>query len=189
MSVIFDRGNAFLNGLVLEAMAVRETDRILEIGCGTGHLIGEMAKSVDRGHIEGVDFSDEMVAVAERRNRDAIASGRVKITRGDFDELEYTSDRFDKVCSVNTVYFWPKPESTARKIADILVPGGTIALAFEDITQLRTKNLSAEVFRLYAVDEVREILVKAGFSNDMEVLTRKRGKLVYHCVVAKTPRA
>ena len=121
MSVVFDRGNAFLNGFVLDAMAVQEDDRVLEIGCGTGRLIGKMAKSIDRGYIEGVDFSDAMVAIARRRNRDSIASGQVKITKGDFDELEYECDCFDKVCSVNTVYFWPRPESTATRIADVLV--------------------------------------------------------------------
>ena len=189
MSVVFDRGNAFLNGFVLDAMAVQEDDRVLEIGCGTGRLIGKMAKSIDRGYIEGVDFSDAMVAIARRRNRDSIASGQVKITEGDFDELEYECDCFDKVCSVNTVYFWPRPESTATRIADVLVPGGTIALAFEDIKQLRNRNLSAEVFRLYAVEEIRELLANAGFSSDIDVLTREKGKLLYHCVVAKTPRA
>ena len=189
MSVVFDRGNAFLNGVVLDAMAVQEDDRVLEIGSGTGRLIGKMAKSIDRGYIEGVDFSDAMVALARRRNRDSIASGQVKITKGDFDELKYECDCFDRVCSVNTVYFWPRPESTATRIADVLVPGGTIALAFEDNKQLRNRNLSAEVFRPYAVEEIRELLANAGFSSDMDVLTREKGKSLYHCVVAKTPRA
>ena len=189
MSVVFDRGNAFLNDLVLDAMAMQEGDRVLEVGCGTGRLIREMTKTIDRGYIEGVDFSDEMVAIAKRRNRGFIASGRVKITRGDFDELEYECGCFDKVCSVNTVYFWSRPESTAKRIADVLVPGGSIALAFEDIKQLRERNLSAEVFRLYTVEEVRELLANTGFSSEIDVLPRKQGKSLFHCVVAKTPRA
>lgn len=189
MSVIFDRGNAFLNGLVLEAMAVQNGDRVLEIGCGTGRLIGEMAKSNDRGYIEGVDFSDAMVAIADKRNQRNIAREVVGITRSDFDELDYESGRFDKVCSVNAVYFWSQPENTARRIARILVPGGIVALAFEDIMQLRKKKLSTEVFRLYTVEEVRELLTNAGFMSDIEVVTRKRGKSLYHCVVARTPHA
>lgn len=189
MSVIFDKGNAFLNGLVLDAMAVESGERVLELGCGTGRLICEMAKSIDRGYIEGVDFSDAMVAIAEKRNRRSIASGQVKITRGDFDELEYERGCFNKVCSVNTVYFWPRPESTARKIASVLAPGGAVALAFEDIVHLQKRRLSAEIFRLYAVEEVRELLSNAGFMSDIGVMTRKRGKLLYHCVVARTPYA
>lgn len=189
MSMVFDRGNAFLNDFMLDAMKVQEDDRILEIGSGTGSLIREMAKSMQSGHIEGIDFSDAMVAIARRKNRDSIAKGQVKITRGDFDRIEYERDCFNKVCSVNTVYFWSRPDRTARRIANVLVPGGTVALAFEDIGQLRNRNLSADVFRLYEVEEVSELLVGAGFSSDLDVLTRKQGKLLFHCVVAKTPRA
>lgn len=189
MSVVFDRGNAFLNGLMLEAVAVKRDDRVLEIGCGTGRLVGEMAKKIGRGHIEGVDFSDAMVAIARRNNRDAIGSGYVRITRGDFDKLGYGSGCFDKVCSVNTVYFWSRPEGTAKRIAAVLDPGGNVALAFEDIKQLRNRKLSPDVFRLYEVEEVCELLVEAGFSSEINVLTRKQGKLLYHCVVAKKPSA
>ena len=189
MAVVFDKGNAFLNRLVLDAIAVQNGDRVLEIGCGTGRLIGEMANSIDRGYLEGVDFSDAMVAIAEKRNRRYIASELIKITKGDFDELEYESGCFDKACSVNTIYFWSQPEITARRIVHILVPGGVVALAFEDIQQLRKKKLSAEIFRLYTVEEVLELLTNAGFLGDIEVLTRKRGKLLYHCVVARKPYA
>jgi len=49
-------------------------------------------------------------------------------------------------------------------------------------------KLSADLFRLYEVDEVRDLLVQAGFSSDVEVVTRKKGKLLFHCVVARMPR-
>ncbi|MCP4545269.1 MAG: class I SAM-dependent methyltransferase [bacterium] len=189
MSAIFDRGNAFLNGFMFEALAVQKDDRILEIGCGTGRMIGEMAKSAKRGYVEGIDFSDEMVAIARRKNCRSIANGQVQITEGDIDTHDYERGCFDKVCSVNTIYFWSRPEHTTGRIANVLVPGGMVVLAFEDIEQLRSRKLSAEVFRLYEVEEVRTLLIEAGFSGDIDIFTRKRGKLLFHCVVAKTPCA
>ena len=189
MSLVFDKGNAFLNDFVLDAMKVQRNDRILEVGCGTGRLIHEMARTVEGGFIEGIDFSDEMVAVARKRNRRLIERGRVQITKGDFDDTSREREPFDKACSVNTVYFWPRPEVTARRFADVLVPGGLIALAFEDIKQLRSRKLSAEVFRLYEVQEICDLLIDAGFSSDIRVETRKQGGSVYHCVLARRPRA
>ncbi len=62
MSVVFDRGNAYLNGFVNELMLVLPNDHLLEIGFGTGELIHEMAKQIDGGHVEGVDFSSAMVS-------------------------------------------------------------------------------------------------------------------------------
>lgn len=189
MSFVFDKGNAFLNKLLLDAVAVQNGERVLEIGCGTGRLIGEMASSIDRGYLEGVDFSDAMVAIAEKRNRRHIESGLLRITKGDFDEQYYESGSFDKVCGVNVLYFWSQPETTIRKILQVLAPGGAVALAFEDVLQLQKRKLSSEVFRLHTVEEVLELFADAGFVGETEAITRKRGKLLYHCVVARKPHA
>lgn len=89
MSLIFDRGNAFLNDFVNELMAAQADDRIIEIGFGTGKLIYKMAQQIDQGCIEGVDFSKEMVSIALKRNKRYIANGKVKIKKGNFDEMLY----------------------------------------------------------------------------------------------------
>jgi len=185
MSIVFDRGNSFLNGLVYDLMSVQENDRIIEIGFGTGKLISKMAKHIDSGLIEGVDFSSTMVSIAQKRNKYNVAEGKVKIVEGNFYEISYEKDWFTKACSVNTLYFWTKPELTARKIAEILIPDGKLLLAFEDIGQLEQRKLNQEVFRLYTKDEVRDLLVGAGFSKNVSIVSRKKGKLLFHCVVAK----
>lgn len=56
MSIIFEQGNAFLNGFVNELMSVQTDDRIIEIGFGTGKLINKMAQKIATGCIEGIDF-------------------------------------------------------------------------------------------------------------------------------------
>lgn len=183
MSLIFDRGNAFLNDFVFDQMAVQAGDRIIEIGCGTGKLISRMAGDVDGGWIEGVDFSGEMVSVARKRNNREIAGGRVNIVEGNFDEMAFEKRRFTKACSVNTLYFWPRPEHTAKKLADILTPGGRLVLAFEDIGQLKQRNLDHDVFHFYSEDDVRDLLAGAGFSGQTDIVSRKRGNLVFHCAV------
>jgi len=58
--------------------------------------------------------------------------------------MVYGKDSFTKACSVNTLYFWPNPERTARKIAQILIPDGKLVLAFEDIKQLKQRKLNQE---------------------------------------------
>ncbi len=185
MSIVFNKGNANLNRFVNELMSVQENDHILEIGFGTGKLIYDMAKQIDNGLIEGIDFSSTMVSMAQNRNKNHIAVGKVKILKGNFDEIPYKKDSFNKACSVNTLYFWPEPENTAQKIADILKPGGKFVLAFEDIAQLEQKSLSNEVFRLYSKGEVKNLLIRSGFSGGVSIESRMIGTSVLHCVVAK----
>ena len=184
MSIIFDQGNAFLNGFVNELMSVQIDDRIIEIGFGTGKLIYKMAQKIETGLIEGVDFSNTMVSIAQKRNKKNIANGKVTIIEGNFDEIPYEKDKFTKACSINTLYFWPKPEHTVKKIVDILKPQGKLILGFEDVEQLKRRRLNKNVFHLYTKDEVQNLLINAGFSNTVSILSREKGKSVFHCAVA-----
>ena len=185
MSIVFDQGNTFLNNFVSDLMCVQIDDRIIEIGCGTGKLIYKMAQKMDKGLIEGVDFSRAMVSVAQKRNKKNIAKGKVKILEGDFDNMPYEKEKFSKACSVNTLYFLPSPVYTANKIADILKPDGIFILAFEDIEQLKQRKLNQDVFHLYSKDEVQDLLINSGFSKDVNIVSRANGSLIFHCVVAK----
>jgi len=184
MSKVFDQGNAFLNDFVNELMSVHIDDRIIEIGFGTGKLIYKMAQQIDKGLVEGIDFSTTMASIARKRNKKNIAKGKVKIIEGNFDEMPYEKERFTKACSANTLYFWPDPVHTARRIAEILKPDGKLILAFEDIEQLKQRILNQEVFHLYSKEEVQNLLINAGFSKDVSVVSRKKSKFIFHCVVA-----
>ena len=89
MSLVFDKGNAFLNSFADELMSVQPNDRILEIGFGTGKLIQRMAKQLQDGLIEGVDFSSTMASIAQKRNQKYIARGIVKLIEGRFDATDF----------------------------------------------------------------------------------------------------
>jgi ubiquinone/menaquinone biosynthesis C-methylase UbiE len=184
MSIVFDRGNAFLNDFVNELISVQNDDRIIEIGFGTGKLIYRMAQQIDKGLIEGVDFSKVMVSIARKRNKKNITSGKVKILKGNFDEVSYDKESFTKACSINTLYFWPEPVHTVKKIAKILKPGGKLILAFEDIEQLKQRKLNREVFHFYSKGEVQDLFINAGFSKNIKIVSRKKGKSIFHCAVA-----
>ncbi len=184
MSFIFDRGNAILNRFSHEMMAIQTDDRVLDIGCGTGKLIFDIASQIGDGYIEGVDYSSTMVSIARRKNKQHIKNGKVKISEGDFGKLPYMEDSFDKVCSVNTIYFWPDPEYAARKIACILKPGGIFVVAFEDIKQLEQRRLNKDIFHFYTTDDVRSLLTTAGFSA-VDIESREKGKSIFHCLVAR----
>jgi SAM-dependent methyltransferase len=108
----------------------------------------------------------------------------VIIVEGDFNNTPYEKETFAKVCSVNTLYFWTEPLQTARKVFEILMPGGELFLAFEDIEQLRHRNLSRDIFRFYSEEDVLDLLTNTGFSFHTKVESRKKGDSMYHCAVA-----
>lgn len=184
MTAIFDRGNVFLNGFAQEMIAVRPDDRVLEIGCGPGNLIYELAPGIDSGIIVGIDFSSAMMAIARKRNQNNMDHGKVKLVQRNFDDMPVEKESYSKICSVNTLYFWPSPIKTAAKIADFLQPNGTLILAFEDSEQIKRRKMDRDIFHLYTKEEVVDLLTQAGFSDDTRIVSRVRGKDVFHCAVA-----
>lgn len=184
MSTIFELGNRDLNSFLYELLSVQSDDQILEIGFGTGKLINRMVQEINGGCIVGVDFSDTMVSIAKKKNRKYVEKGKAKLLGGNFDEMTFGNEQFTKVCSVNTLYFWPNPDHTVRKIIKILKPKGKLVLAFEDIEQLQQRNLSSDVFHLYSKDAVYDLLKSAGFTGDIRIETKIRADSIFHCAVA-----
>ena len=162
---VFDKGNKAMNVRMLDLVAARDGQSILEIGFGCGNVIRDICDRVEDVSVEGIDFSGAMMAVARKRNRRYIRDGRVRLTQGDFDSADYAADSFDAVCSANTIYFWPDPAATCARIHAALRPGGKVVLAFVDKNKMDTMDMDMTVFRSVACDEVQHWLRAAGFSS------------------------
>ena len=184
MSRIFDQGNLFLNNFMEEMLSLEKSDHVLEIGFGTGKLIFNMAKLVKSGIIEGIDLSNTMVVIAEKKNKKYISKGKVIISQGDFENFTYNDNSFDKICSSNTIYFWPHPYDYIKKIKRILKPGGKVVLAFEDKEHLEKKPLNPEIFQFYSKDEIVSLYKRNGLYKDINIFSREKGSQRYHCAVA-----
>ena len=58
-------------------------------------------------------------------------------------------------------------------------------MAFEDIEQLKQRSLNKNIFQLSSEDDIMDLMVNAGFSDETNLVSRRKGKLTFHCVVAK----
>jgi len=183
MTKVFNRGNADLNDFTKEMLNLEKTDRILEIGFGPGQLVAEMASIATDGIVEGVDFSEPMLKQASKTNQQAIASNRVKLHLGECRELPFPDNSFDKLCSVNTLYFWDKPERYLLEMLRVLKPQGRIAIAFRDDEQMNRLDLCDDVFCIYSQTEVVNLLREAGF-NDAYVVGKNGEPFTSYCAIA-----
>lgn len=106
---------------LVEVLAPKAGERILDAGCGTGHLTAEIAKS--GAEVMGVDNSPEMLGQA-RQNYPAL-----RFALADLTNLEL-SERFDAVFS-NAALHWVKDaEGAVVSIARVLRPGGRFVAEF-----------------------------------------------------------
>ena len=112
-------------------MGVQPDDRILDIGCGGGMAVSLLSQVAREGFVTGLDYSPEMVRQATRRNRGAVERGRVELRQGDAMALPFAEGSFDKVCGIETFYFWPDPLQGLREAYRVLKVGGELAITLE----------------------------------------------------------
>lgn len=80
--------------------------KVLDVGCCGGETIYRLGNKLDSSYIEGIDYSEDAVIMALKKNRLAVEKGIVKIQQGEVSKLPFQNKVFDYVIAIRTHYFW-----------------------------------------------------------------------------------
>jgi ubiquinone/menaquinone biosynthesis C-methylase UbiE len=156
----------------LDKISIEPRSTILDVGCGGGRTVSKLAAIATQGHVCGIDYSEESVAVSQKGNARCIDIGRVEIRQGSVSQLPFPDNVFDLVTAVETHYFWPDLAADTREVFRVLRPGGTVILIAEAYRGAKTagaklaeKVLPLAGMTLLSVDEHRELFTTAGYSD------------------------
>jgi ubiquinone/menaquinone biosynthesis C-methylase UbiE len=183
---LLNRSNARENQYVLASLQLAADDRVLEVGFGGGELIAGMLSALPHGHVSGADFSSEMVGFCSKRFTQEIAAGTVDLRQAVIEDLPFPEASFDKVCTVNTLYFWQQPEAAAAELFRVLATGGRLVVGFAPRAMLERLPWPRHGFKLYEAEEVAALLSQAGFTY-METLELEEPEGTFLCAVAAKP--
>jgi ubiquinone/menaquinone biosynthesis C-methylase UbiE len=101
--------------------------RVLEAGCGTGLVLGRLARVAKEAH--GFDLSRGMVDKARARG--------LSVSLGSVTAVPFQSNSFDLVCSFKVLAHVPDIDAALRELARVTRPGGTLVLEFYNPWSLR----------------------------------------------------
>ncbi|HEY0648464.1 class I SAM-dependent methyltransferase [Phenylobacterium sp.] len=150
------------NRRAIDALEVAPDDHVLDVGCGPGRALSELAARAARGRVIGADSSGLMVEVAVGRNRELVRAGRVDVAEAGVEALPFPNDAFDKVLCVHVLYFWPDLDAAFSEIARVMKPGGRLALLFRtDADHEAVHSFPPEVYKFPALSEVTAALHRA----------------------------
>jgi ubiquinone/menaquinone biosynthesis C-methylase UbiE len=107
---------------VAETARLKPGSAVLEVGCGTGQLTGQLA--ANGFAVTAIDLGASMIAAARRR----LGSSRIRFDVVPFEDLEAPAGSFDLVISA-TAFHWVDPDVKFTKSARLLRAGGWLALA------------------------------------------------------------
>lgn len=125
---LMGRWSRRLAPLFIDFAGLAAGENILDVGCGTGSLTFELAKSTDLAEIQAIDFSPVFVEAARQRNTDP----RVAIQQADATALPFADNAFDRALALLVLHFVPETGKAVAEMRRVVRPGGVVAAVVWD---------------------------------------------------------
>ena len=149
-----------LRDQMLDSLALRGDERVLDVGCGRGLLAIGAAKRLKNGKVVGIDvwnpfdLSGNTPDAAKANAKIEGVADKVRIENGDAQKLVYPDNHYDVVMSSLALHNIPEQDARARAVREmvrVLKPGGKLA-----------------IFDLFRTGEYAEVLRASG-AKDVEL--------------------
>lgn len=120
--------------LVREQIGPVEGLRVLEVACGRGGFVQELARA--GAHVTGCDFS--MAALHVGRSKLQLMNGKTRaaLIQGDAQELPFVSGSFDIVVSCETIEHVPDAHAALREMCRVARNGAKLFLTTPNYANL-----------------------------------------------------
>jgi ubiquinone/menaquinone biosynthesis C-methylase UbiE len=164
LAPLWNGRNRALNDMALEALSLSAGDTVLEVGFGGGYLLEQLLRRSTSARVAGIDASGAMTAHCRRRFRSDLRAGRLELQRASAGAIPYEAGAFDKVVSVNSLFYWP---DVARGIAEcwrVTRAGGALVLVFTSSGSLEGRSFARHGLSLHDGPEMRGMMEGVGFA-------------------------
>ncbi|UIN49038.1 methyltransferase domain-containing protein [Bacillus safensis] len=156
-----------INEWTIQLLNIQENDRILEIGTGRGITLSKVAEKLDRGKVYGVDASRHMIKYAKRKHKKLAEQDKAVITLGKAEQLPFEDRSFNKLFTVQTIYYLKDIQQVMKEVYRVLQVDGEVFLSFQKQElineQKRSTSFSSyseeEISRLFSAYHFREVSV------------------------------
>ncbi|MBN8194380.1 class I SAM-dependent methyltransferase [Bacillus sp. NTK074B] len=157
---VMEYDNRRINNWSIKQLSIQNGDRILEVGYGPGYCISRISRRFPGTRVDGVDISDTMKEVAQRKNKKAIDEGQVRLFVHDISQFEIEAVQYDRIFSVNNYPLWNDQKQGLIHLYNMLKEDGTLLIT----VQPRGDEERDSKARRYG-EEISQALQETGFKH------------------------
>ncbi len=155
---MMNESNAAMTLNTIAFLGLGDGHTVLELGPANGaHLADVMAKANDLRYY-GLDISETMVQEARKINAALMSRYAVSFEHYDGQHIPYDDHTFDRIMTVNTIYFWSDPRALISGLERTLKPGGSCVISFVQKEFMKNLPFVGENFQLYDDNDMRELV-------------------------------
>src|SRR5881296_2369978 len=117
----------------LRFVPVGAGERVLEVGCGTGVVVRDLAALVGRrGKVVGIDASRRLLDRARALCRETARRTPIALRVADAASLPFAADRFDAALAITVILHVADPLRVVREMARVTRSGGHVGVQDQD---------------------------------------------------------
>ncbi|WP_167976759.1 class I SAM-dependent methyltransferase [Lentzea indica] len=128
---------------VVDKLAIRPDERVLEIGCGQGVAATMVCQLLTTGTLTAIDRSTKMIEAATRRNAQYVATGKAEFIIASLEDMNLGDRRFDLVFAVRVGLFHRDPSRAHELLRPWLAPGARVLSFFDAPVQMKPRSARA----------------------------------------------
>ncbi|MDR6457208.1 ubiquinone/menaquinone biosynthesis C-methylase UbiE [Chryseobacterium vietnamense] len=145
----------------IKTLVIDDGQQMLEIGHGNAAHLKSIMSLAKNLRYTGIDISETMHKEAKRLNKEFESEADFVLYEGK--KLPFQDESFDKIFTVNTVYFWDNPIEFLNEIYRVLKDDGTFVLTFGQREFMEKLPFTEYDFTLYSNSEMEELISKSHF--------------------------
>lgn len=150
----------------IEALHLKDGESVLEIGHGNcGHLKDVLNKAEDLKYT-GLEISELMHEEAKKLSANSGFTNEINFSLFDGKRIPFEDECFDKIMTVNTIYFWKKPLNFLIEIYRVLKPNGICVICYGEEAYMSQMPFTVYGFKLYNQEKIKSLIALSPFSVD-----------------------
>ncbi|MBA7639640.1 2-methoxy-6-polyprenyl-1,4-benzoquinol methylase [subsurface metagenome] len=160
-------------------------DSLLDVGCGSGNLIIQVAKKYPSLDLIGVDLSSEILELAKKKAVENNLNDKIVFKIGSVESLPFPDKSVDFILSTLSLHHWEDPKQAFEEIFRVLTDGGVLLIFdfrrdarkfFYGLLKFATKVVVPKALKKinepsgslkagYVFSEISQIISQTSFSN------------------------